>query len=127
LPPGYGSVLNLSSSNSEFFLREAPLNALDGVAFHYSTYRALTRFMGMDGNLQAAYDVDVDFVTAWHEMFVQNDMINSQTGKTDPRHMYGTSNFDVFRWPSLQNGTQMSALGTFITSMVLPGMPLVRP
>lgn len=81
----------------------------------------------MDGNLQAAYDVDINFITAWHEMFVQNDFINSQTGAVDPRHMYGTSNFDVFRWPSLQNGTQMSALGTFITSMLMPGMTLVRP
>jgi alpha-1,3-glucan synthase len=31
----------------------------------------------------------------------------------------------VFRWPSLENGTQRSALGTFITSLVVPGIPLV--
>ncbi|KAF7338273.1 Modular protein with glycoside hydrolase family 13 and glycosyltransferase family 5 domains [Mycena venus] len=124
LPPGYSSVVNLTSANSEFFLREKPLQALDAVAFHYSIYRAMTRFLGMDGNLQAAYDVDTNFVTAWHEIFVENDLIDSQD-KLNPRHMYGTSNFDVFRWPSLQNGTQMSALGTFITSMVLPGMTLL--
>ncbi|KAJ7063334.1 modular protein with glycoside hydrolase family 13 and glycosyltransferase family 5 domains [Mycena amicta] len=104
-PPGYSSVLN-------YFLREAPLNALDGVAFHYSTYRALTRFLGMDGNLQAAYDTDINFITAWHEMFVENDLINSQNKALDPRHI-------------LQNGTQMSALGSFITSMVMPGIPLL--
>jgi len=43
------------------FLREAPLNGLDAVAFHYSFYRAMSRFLGMDGNLQV---VDAKFVTA---------------------------------------------------------------
>ena len=78
----------------------------------------------MDGNLNVAYDVDVNFVTAWNQIFVDNDFLNT-AGTLDPRHMYGTSNFDVFRWPSLQNGTQRSALGTFITSLVMPGIPLV--
>ncbi|KAJ6599570.1 hypothetical protein B0H10DRAFT_2231221 [Mycena sp. CBHHK59/15] len=117
LPPGYEAVPNVTASDSQYFLRDAPLSALDAVAFHYSTYRAMTCFLGMDGNLQAAYDVDINFITAWHEIFVDNDFLNSQTGELDPRHMYGTSNFDVFRWPSLQNGTQMSVLGTFISSL----------
>jgi alpha-1,3-glucan synthase len=98
---------------------------LDGVAFHYSIYRSITRFLGMDGNLQVAYDVDVNFVTAWNQMFVDNDFLNPSTGLVDPKHMYGTSNFDVFRWPSLENGTQRSVLATFITSLVMPGIPLV--
>ncbi|KIL69786.1 glycosyltransferase family 5 protein [Amanita muscaria Koide BX008] len=123
--PSYFSVAaNLTANQTAFFLRDAPLNALDGVAFHYSIYRSLTRFLGMDGNLQVAFDIDVNFVTAWNQMFLDNDFLNAATGKLDPRHMYGTSNFDVFRWPSLVNGTQMSALGTFITSLVLPGIPL---
>lgn len=79
----------------------------------------------MDGNLLAAYDLDINFITAWNEMFVDNDFINSQTGAVDPRHMLGTSNFDVFRWPGLQNGTQTSILATFITNLVMPGIPLV--
>ncbi|KIK57781.1 glycosyltransferase family 5 protein [Collybiopsis luxurians FD-317 M1] len=124
LPPGFLAAANVTSNMSEYFLRDAPLNALDGVAFHYSIYRSLTRFLGMDGNLQVAYDVDVNFVTAWNQIFVTNDFVNSQNGTVDPRHMYGTSNFDVFRWPSLENGTQRSALGTFITSLVMPGMVL---
>jgi alpha-1,3-glucan synthase len=78
----------------------------------------------MDGNLNVAYDVDVNFVTAWNQMFVNNDFLNT-AGTLDPRHMYGTSNFDVFRWPGLENGTRKSALGTFITSLVMPGIPLV--
>ena len=110
---------------SQYFLRDAPLNALDGAAFHYSTYRSLTRFLGMDGNLQVAFDVDTNFVTAWNEMFVNNDFLNPANGTVDPRHMYGTSNFDVFRWPSLENGTQRSVLGTFITTLVMPGIPLL--
>ena len=80
----------------------------------------------MDGNLQVAFDVDTNFVTAWNEMFVDNDMINPNTGQVDPRHMFGTSNFDVFRWPSLENGTQKGALATFVTTLVMPGVPLVN-
>jgi len=79
----------------------------------------------MDGNLQVAFDVDTNLVTAWNQMFVDNDMINSNTGKVDPRHMFGTSNFDVFRWPSLENGTQKGALATFVTTLIMPGLPLV--
>ncbi|KAF8636652.1 hypothetical protein AX17_003459 [Amanita inopinata Kibby_2008] len=125
LPPGFLVAANLTADQSGFFLREAPLNALDGVAFHYSIYRALSRFLGMDGNLQVAYDIDVNFVTAWNQMFVNNDFLNPMSGKVDPRHLFGTSNFDVFRWPSLVNGTQRSVLATFITSLVMPGIPLL--
>ncbi|GJE90808.1 apha amylase catalytic domain and glycogen synthase DULL1-like domain-containing protein [Phanerochaete sordida] len=125
LPPGFLAAANLTAGENQFFLRNAPLNGLDGVAFHYSTYRSLTRFLGMDGNLQVAYDIDVNFITAWNQMFVTNDFLNANTGKVDPRHMFGTSNFDVFRWPSLENGTQRSVLGTFITSLVMPGIPLL--
>jgi alpha-1,3-glucan synthase len=80
----------------------------------------------MDGNLQVAFDIDVNFVTAWNQMFVNNDFLNPSSGKVDPRHMYGSSNFDVFRWPSLEAGTQKSVLATFIGSLVMPGIPLVR-
>jgi alpha-1,3-glucan synthase len=125
LPPGFLAAANLTASENAYFLRPAPDNGLDAVAFHYSIYRSLTRFLGMDGNLDVAYDVDTNFVTAWNEMFVNNDFLNPVSGVIDPKHMYGTSNFDVFRWPSLQNGTQMSALGTFITTLVMPGLPLV--
>lgn len=110
---------------NQYFLRDAPRNALDGVAFHYSIYRALTRFLGMDGNLQVAYDTAVNFVTAWNQMFVYDDFLNPNTGKIDPKHMFGTSNFDVFRWHSLENGTARSVLGTFITTLVMPGIPLL--
>lgn len=79
----------------------------------------------MDGNLEVAFDIDTNFVTAWNEMMVDNDFLNSDTGLLDPRHMYGVSNFDVYRWPSLVNGTQRLALGTFITTLVMPGIPLV--
>ena len=72
------------------------MNGLDAVAFHYSAYRSFQRFLGMDSNLQVAYDVDVNFVSAWNEMFVDNDFINTFTGKIDPRHMYRTSNIYMF-------------------------------
>ncbi|KAF4615437.1 hypothetical protein D9613_003090 [Agrocybe pediades] len=124
-PPGFLTAAALKPTQDEFFLREAPLNALDGVAFHYSVYRAFTRFLGMDGNLQVAYDVDLDFVTAWNQMFVKNDFLNARSGQVDPRHMYGSSNFDIFRWPSLESGAQKSVLATFIASLVMPGIPLL--
>ncbi|KAG5635486.1 hypothetical protein H0H81_011072, partial [Sphagnurus paluster] len=123
-PPGFLAAANVTATDS-YFLRDQGLGALDGVAFHYSIYRSLTRFLGMDGNLQVAYDVDTDFITAWIQMFQNNDFLNANTGAVDPRHMYGTSNFDVFRWPSLENGTQRSVLGTFITTLVMPGIPLL--
>ncbi|KAL1701405.1 glycoside hydrolase family 13 and glycosyltransferase family 5 protein [Schizophyllum commune] len=125
LPGGFDAAVNVSSSDSQFFLRDAPMNALDAVAFHYSFYRSLARFLGMDGNLQVAYDVDVNFVTAWNQMMVNNDFLNPSSGDVDPRHMYGTSNFDIFRWPSLENGTQKSVLGTFLATLVMPGIPLL--
>ena len=122
--PDLATINNMTSSENQYFLRDAPENGLDGVAFHYSTYRSLTRFLGMDGNLQVADDVDVNFVNAWNQMFVTNDFINPTSGHTDPKHMFGTSNFDVFRWPSLVNGTQRSVLATFITTLVMPGVAL---
>lgn len=126
LPAGFLAAANVTADMDQYFLRAAPLNALDAVAFHYSIYRSLLRFLGMDGNLQVAYDVDTNFITAWNQMFVNNDFLNPSTGIVDPRHMYGTSNFDVFRWPSMMNGTQRSALATFITTVVMPVIPLVR-
>ncbi|KAF9464738.1 modular protein with glycoside hydrolase family 13 and glycosyltransferase family 5 domains [Collybia nuda] len=124
LPPGFLAAANVTAKDN-YFLRDQPLNALDGIAFHYSVYRAIARFLGMDGNLQVAYDIDTNFVTAWNQMFVNNDFLNPSSGLVDPRHMFGTSNFDIFRWPSLENGTQRSVLATFITTLVMPGIPLL--
>ncbi|KAF8964043.1 modular protein with glycoside hydrolase family 13 and glycosyltransferase family 5 domains [Flammula alnicola] len=124
-PAGFLAAANVTANQSEFFLRDPSINALDGVAFHYSIYRSISRFLGMDGNLQVAYDIDVNFVTAWNQMFVNNDFLNPSTGLLDPRHMYGSSNFDVFRWPSLESGALKSVLATFIGALVMPGIPLL--
>lgn len=125
LPPGFTEASKVKPTDSQYFLRDVGQISLDAVAFHYSIYRGLSRFLGMDGNLQVAYDVDVNFVSAWNQIFIDNDMINYNTGVIDPKHMYGMTNFDIFRWPSLVNGTQRQMLGTFITSLVMPGIPLV--
>lgn len=118
------TVYNITPDEDQYFLRDYGRNGLDGAAFHYSIYRGLERFLGLDGNLAVADDVQVNFVDAWNQMFIYNDFINPFNNQTDPRHMYGTSNFDIFRWPSLVNGTQLSALGTFITTLLVPGIPL---
>ena len=125
LPPNFLAAANISASQDEYFLRKASLNALDGVAFHYPIYRAISGFLGMVDSLQVPYDIDVNFVSAWNQMFVRNDFLNPSTGHIDPRHMYGSSNFDTFRWPSLEAGAQKNLLATFISTLVMPGIPLV--
>jgi alpha-1,3-glucan synthase len=123
--PDFGEAQTITRNDDQFFLREAGVNSLDSSAFHYSIYRSLARFLGMDGNLQTAYDIPVNFVDAWSYMVRTNDFINYNTDIFDPRHQYGTTNQDVFRWPSLTNGTHKNALGNFITALVLPGQPLL--
>ena len=117
--------MNVTANDNEYFLRGASHNGLDSVAFHYSVYRGLQRFLGLDGNLQVGYDLPVNFVDARNTLFIQNDFLNPSTGEIDPRHMYGMSNFDILRWDGLVNGTQRSAIGTFIASLLMPGAPLV--
>lgn len=42
---------NTTASKGNVYVRGAGQGALDSAAFHYSIYRFLTRFLGMDGNL----------------------------------------------------------------------------
>lgn len=78
-------ILVLKSTENELFLREDGKQALDAAAFHYSIYRNLVRFLGMDGNLTAGFDVDIDFVNTWNRIIATNDLINPTTKKFDPR------------------------------------------
>ncbi|KAJ5580343.1 uncharacterized protein N7459_006328 [Penicillium hispanicum] len=114
-----------NESDAQYFLRDVGHEAIDGAAFHYSIYRTLTRFLGMDGHLSAGYDLPTDWFDAWNSMIQSNDLINANTGKFDPRHMYGATNQDVFRWPSIEYGTERQLLGSFITTLLLPGVPLL--
>ncbi|KAM7188085.1 family 5 putative glycoside hydrolase family 13/Glycosyltransferase [Rhypophila sp. PSN 637] len=101
-------------------------HALDSACFHYSAYRALTRFLGIDGVYGAELDTRINWADSWQDMLLTNDFTNANTGKFDPRHMFGVSNQDVFRWPSIVNGTQKYLVGAFITSLLLPGIPIVN-
>lgn len=114
-----------NTSDSKYFLRDPDLGALDAAAFSYSVYRFLTRFLGMDGNLEAGFDLPPNWVEAWNQMLMTNDFVNPNTGELDPRHMYGVTNQDVFRWPAIRQGVERMMLGQFMTSLVLPGIPLV--
>nr|OQO18342.1 hypothetical protein B0A51_18106 [Rachicladosporium sp. CCFEE 5018] len=118
------NLTEVVTSNNTQYLREQGHSALDAGAFHYTIYRGLMRFLGLDGNLLAANDGPVNFADSWYQMMVANDMNNAYTGKFDPRHMYGTSNQDVLRWPGLSNGTERQLLGDFITTLTVPGIPL---
>ena len=55
-----------------------------------------------------------------------NDLINANTGVFDPRHMYGCQNQDNFRWPTIVQGTQKQLLGNFVTTLLMPGIPLLE-
>lgn len=126
LPENLTVAVTLTNASSDkYFIRSPDRNALDAAAFHYSIYRSLTRFLGMDGNLTAGFDVPFDFVNTWNIMLMTNDMINANTGQFDPRHMYGTTNQDVFRWPAIKNGVEKMLLGQFITNLHMPGIPLL--
>jgi len=119
------AVTMTNSSPARYFLREPEYGALDAAAFHYSVYRTLTRFLGMDGNLEAGYDAPPNWVDMWNTFLLTNDFVNPNTGKFDPRHMYGVTNQDVFRWPAIENGVQRQLLGHFVTIIQLPGAPLL--
>ncbi|KAG9926214.1 putative alpha 1,3 glucan synthase, partial [Aureobasidium melanogenum] len=120
------AVKTSNESDDKIFLRAAGKSALDASAFHYSVYRLLQRFLGMDGNLTVGYDLPPNFVDGWNQVLLSNDLVNPNTGKYDPRHMYGTSNQDVFRWPTIRNGTQRMLLGLFMTTLHMPGVPLLN-
>lgn len=118
--------LTTNTSDPSLYIRDVGKNAFDAACFHYSTYRALTRFLGMDGDLGANGETPVDFVDAWNDFIRTNDLINPNTGVFDPRHMYGAQNQDVFRWPSIEQGTLKQNLANFITTLLLPGIPMLE-
>jgi alpha-1,3-glucan synthase len=67
----------------------------------------------------------VDFVDHWKWLLQTDDMVNSNTGEFDPRHLFGMSNQDIFRWPSLVNGIHRNLLGLFVTTLEMPGIPML--
>ncbi|KAI9836233.1 MAG: hypothetical protein M1819_001570 [Sarea resinae] len=118
------TMTNHSAENS-LYIRDFGKSAFDGAAFHYTIYRALTRFLGLDGKMAAAGDPPVNWVSTWEAIMQTNDLINANTGVFDPRHMYGVTNQDVFRWPGIKNGTDKQLLGLFIITLQLPGVPML--
>jgi alpha-1,3-glucan synthase len=111
-----------NATSEDHFLRGPGQSALDGAAFHYPTYGAMTRFLGLDGAIGFE---GVDFTEHWNSYLLTDDMVNVETGLFDPRHQFGMTNQDTFRWPSLANGTQRQALGFFITILQMPGTPML--
>ncbi|KAI9766186.1 MAG: Cell wall alpha-1,3-glucan synthase ags1 [Geoglossum simile] len=123
-PPTIEEALALTNiSDSKFFIRQDGKSAIDAAAFHYSTYRSLLRFLGMDGKIANGPDAPLNWVDQWNTMLRTNDLTNANTGQFDPRHMFGVTNQDVFRWPAIRGGTERQLLGTFITTLHMPGIP----
>lgn len=119
------AVSMTSLSNSSLFIRDNDKNGLDSAAFHYSIFRSLTRLLGMDGLIGGPFDLPISLVDAWNELLLTNDLVNANTGAFDPRHMFGTTNQDNFRWPAMKNGTEKMLLGQFLTTLHMPGIPLL--
>ena len=71
----------------------------------------------------AELDTPINWVDGWQTMQETNDLLNQNTGVYDPRHMYGVTNQDVFRWPALKHGVERNLVGLFVTTMILPGIP----
>ncbi|KIW19002.1 hypothetical protein PV08_03292 [Exophiala spinifera] len=111
-----------SIRNASAYLREFGSSALDSAAFHYPTYGALTRFLGLSGLIGSE---GLDWSYHWRKLLERDDMVNANTGEFDPRHMFGTTNQDVFRWPALTYGLERQSLGFLVTQMLLPGIPLL--
>ncbi|KUI63986.1 Cell wall alpha-1,3-glucan synthase mok11 [Cytospora mali] len=126
-PKDLATAMKLTGKASEdiYFLRDKGQNALDAAAFHYWVYHFLTRFLGLSGNLEAGYDLPLDWVNGVSQMILTNDLVNVNTEEFDPRHMYGVTNQDNFRWPAITHGIERELLGLFITTLFLPGIPLV--
>ncbi|KAF6820108.1 alpha-glucan synthase [Colletotrichum plurivorum] len=125
--PDINTAFNTTAnkSTSDMFIRDQGHQALDSAAFHYSFYRFLVIFLGMDGTGVAGFDVPSNFVEAWNEVLRANDHINAMTGEVDPRHMFGAMNQDTFRWPAIELGYERSLMGLFVTTLHLPGIPLL--
>jgi alpha-1,3-glucan synthase len=111
---------NVKDTNQTAFVRPLGMSALDGDAFAYPFYGAMTRFLGLDGAIGLE---GVDFVAIWNDLLLHEDMTNAYTGEFDPRHLWGMTNQDVFRWPGLANGTQRHLLGLFVANLMMPGAP----
>ncbi|KAL5405356.1 hypothetical protein PMIN04_012359 [Paraphaeosphaeria minitans] len=114
------AVAAVAPRDDNNYLREFGSVALDGDAFHYPFYGAMTRFLGLDGPIGLE---GVDFVELWHDLLLHTDMGNAYTGAFDPRFLWGMTNQDVFRWPALANGTQRHILGLTIANLLMPGAP----
>ena len=116
-------VTTTNTTTGRSYIRDYEHSALDAAAFHYSLYRGLTRFLGMDGTFEAEGDPPVNFIEMWNVLLQTNDMTNANTGEFDPRHMLGVTNQDVFRWPGIINGTEKNLLGLYVATLLVPGIP----
>ncbi|EFQ32048.1 glycosyl transferase group 1 [Colletotrichum graminicola] len=118
-------ALNATGNDSRY-IRDPGQNALDASAFHYSVFRFLVRFLGISGpSLESGYDVPTDWVSMVNQMLLTNDLVNPNNERVDPRHMYGVTNQDNFRWPALSQGIERELLGFFMTTLFMPGIPLL--
>ena len=119
------NATSLTEQDDAYFLRDVNNNGLDANAFHYSIYRSLTRMMGMDGNLAVANDIVTNLVDGWNQMLITNDFLDPFNGEFDPKHLLGTSNFDVFRWNGLEYGEDRNNFAIFVSLVLVPGIPMV--
>lgn len=116
------AINSTKDTNAEQYIRPLDKVALNGASFHYDVYGSMTRFLGLDGPWGS---LGVDWAAIWNHFLVTQDMVNPNTGLFDPIHMFGTTNQDVFRWPALVDGISRQLLGLFVTTLELPGAPMM--
>ncbi|KAH8653740.1 alpha-1,3-glucan synthase [Xylariales sp. PMI_506] len=114
------AVMASNTTDSSLYVRDFGLTALDAPAFQYEVYAALARLLGLDSDEGTD---GVDLVSFWNTLVLEYDLVNANTGEFDPRIFFGTSDQDVFRWPSVVDGTQRQLLGQFLMTLELPGAP----
>jgi alpha-1,3-glucan synthase len=127
VPRDVFTALSLATSDDQSnCLRILEYSVIDGATFHYGLYRALVIFLGIDGQLALHSGSRLfNLHDMWQEYRTTDDMINANNGLFDPRHMWGVSNHDVFRWPSIRKGSEKVLLGLLITTVLFPGIPLL--
>lgn len=66
------NAMEIKANQSQSFMRDIGKNALDSSSFHYSVYRSLTLFLGLDHEVDRRYDVELNWITAWNQMMVSS-------------------------------------------------------
>lgn len=124
----FEKVMNMDldwKNNQDFFVWEFGNSVFDGGVFYYFIYCFMMCFFGFSGYFQVGFDLFVDWVMIWYEMFKINDMYNVNMGKFDFCYFYGVINQDVFCWLLVVQGMECQLFVYFIIMFVFFGVFII--